>query len=157
MQYKSNIYFDADTFVIGNIDELFKVHHRLSDDKYRIGVTRDIRFGKWRETFNMGLFVIKPNFEEYLNLIKLMNDETLKYEFAMSEQAFLNVIYKDKWLEIGFEYNVNLAAYFHQRKYWNERESNIRVIHYTLEKPWKCSKRYDKVCAKWKNFNISIS
>jgi glycogenin glucosyltransferase len=67
----------------------------------------------------------------------------------MSEQGFLNVFYKDQWFEIGFEYNANLAVYSQQRKYWDEREGNISVIHYTMSKPWEYGYTYKAVCDFW--------
>jgi lipopolysaccharide biosynthesis glycosyltransferase len=72
----------------------------------------------------------------------------------MSEQGFLNVLYKDQGFEIGFEYNANVAAYSEKRDYWNSREHNISVIHYTLGKPWKCGDEYKPVCDLWRNFKI---
>jgi cathepsin B len=35
-----HIYFDADTFVIGNIDELFMINQKLNGETYKIGVTQ---------------------------------------------------------------------------------------------------------------------
>jgi glycogenin glucosyltransferase len=158
VEYDSVIYFDSDTYVIRNINYLFTVHEQLSYEsetgKYRIGVTKDIRDGLWQSTFNMGVFVIKPNTTEYERLVKLKDDTNFKFETAMSEQGFLNVLYKDMWLEIGFEYNANLAVYSQQRKYWDERERNISVIHYTMNKPWECGAEYKPVCNLWGSYRI---
>jgi alpha-N-acetylglucosamine transferase len=151
-EYKSVVYFDSDTFVINNIVSLLEVYKRINNT-YKIAVTKDIRGGKWMNTFNMGVFSIKPNRSEFNRLIQLKSDKNLKFETKMSEQGFLNVVYKNKWFDFGFENNANLAVYSQKRKFWDENESKINVIHYTMNKPWDCSARYIKICDKWKNFD----
>jgi lipopolysaccharide biosynthesis glycosyltransferase len=132
-EYQSCVYFDLDCLVIRNIDHLFNVHKLFDPIRHRIGVTRDISSGKWLDTFNMGVFVIKPDQTEFKKLTKLKNDNSVKFNTIMSEQGFLNRVYNNKWYEIGFEYNANLAAYDQKRQYWDEREKNISVIHFTLK------------------------
>jgi glycogenin glucosyltransferase len=155
VEYESAVYFDSDVFVIKKIDHLLQVHKKFNDSLHRIGVTRDIREGSWRSTFNMGVFVVKPNVAEFERLIKLKEDGSVRFETAMSEQGFLNEVYKDKWFEIGFEYNANLAAYSDQRKYWDEREKGISVVHFTMSKPWSCSGNYRTICDYWENFKLN--
>jgi len=151
-QYKAHIYFDSDTFIVGNIDDLLVSYHKLNDDNYRLGVTRDIKASVWLETFNMGVFVIKPSVEEFKRLIMLKENPEFEFETAMSEQGFLNVVYEKKWYEIGFKYNANLAVYTQQHDFWKRRESNIRVIHYTMKKPWACDDSYHLVCEIWQKY-----
>ena len=152
-EYEANIYFDSDTFVIGNIDEFLNLYKKFKYPEHKIGVTRDIRAGQWQTTFNMGVFIIKPNRTEYNYLLGLKNDSNFKFETTMSEQGFLNEAYKNQWYEIGFENNANLAVYSQKPDYWSVRSSNITVIHYTMEKPWSCGGVYKKVCALWENFS----
>jgi hypothetical protein len=95
-QYKAHVYFDSDTFIVGNIDDLLASHRKLDNEKYRLGVTRDIRASVWQETFNMGVFVVKPSLDEFNRLMALKANRNFKFETAMSEQGFLNVVYKDK-------------------------------------------------------------
>ena len=128
------------------------LHKNFEIGKHKIGVTRDIRYGKWQTTFNMGVFVIKPNRTEYKHLIGLKNDESFKFETKMSEQGFLNEVYKNQWYEIGFENNANLAVYSQKRDYWSIRSDNISIVHFTMQKPWSCGGVYKKVCESWKNF-----
>jgi alpha-N-acetylglucosamine transferase len=148
IEYEAIYYFDSDTFVIGNIDSFLNTHENFNSS-IKIGVTRDISASVWKSTFNMGVFVIKPNKEEFVRLIKLKNDPNFLFETAMSEQGFLNVAYKDQWYEIGFENNANLAVYSQKPEYWKERESKINVIHYTMNKPWQCGNEYKAVCQLW--------
>ena len=153
-EYKSLLYFDSDTFVIKNINNLLNSFQYLNDS-LRIGCTRDIRSGKWQSTFNMGIFTIKPNKTEYERLIRLKDDQNLKFETKMSEQGFLNVVYQNQWYDFGFIYNANLAVYSELNNYWREYENNISVIHYTIKKPWACSNKYKIVCDKWRLFKTN--
>lgn len=151
-EYEANIYFDSDTVVVGNIDAFLSLYKNFVSGKHKIGVTRDLRYGKWQTSFNMGVFVIKPNRTEYEYLIGLKNDESFKFETKMSEQGFLNEVYKNKWYEIGFENNANLAVYTQKKDYWLERENDIKIIHFTMQKPWSCGGVYQKVCALWEKY-----
>ena len=158
VQYESVLYFDSDCLVVRDIEPLFALHKQLHSSanpqsKYHLGVTRDIRASKWQETFNMGVFVLRPNLAEYARLIQLKNDANFKFETTMSEQGFLNVVYKNQWLEIGFENNANLAVYSQLPDYWKAREANISVIHYTMEKPWDCGNTYKPVCDIWRKIS----
>ena len=151
-EYEANIYFDSDTFVIGNIDELLNIYQSFKTDRHKIGVTRDIRAGLWQRTFNMGVFVVKPNKTEYKYLLDLKNDDDFKFETTMSEQGFLNEVYKNQWYEIGFENNANLAFLTEKPDYWWARSNEINIIHFTLQKPWSCGGVFKKVCELWVNF-----
>jgi alpha-N-acetylglucosamine transferase len=153
-EFESCIYLDLDCLVVGNIDHMFRVHNSFDFNKHKIGVSRDIMGGQWLDSFNMGVFVVKPNQTELERLIKLKNDENFKFDTPMSEQGFLNEAYKNQWYEIGFEYNANLAAYSQTRKYWDERAKNISVIHFTLNKPWDCGDEFKDLCDIWRNAPI---
>jgi alpha-N-acetylglucosamine transferase len=148
-EYESCVYFDLDCLVIRNIDHMFKVHKSF-DSKHKIGVSRDIN-GDWLDSFNMGVFVVKPNQTEFERIVQLKNDNNFKFNTFWSEQGLLNEVYKNQWYEIGFEYNANLAAYPQARKYWDERAKNISVIHFTLNKPWACGDEFKDLCDIWRN------
>ncbi len=152
IEFKGIVYFDSDSFVIKNIDNLLNIYQKINDN-YKIAVTKDIRGGSWQETFNMGIFSIRPNKNEFKRLINLKQDPNVTFETSMSEQGFLNVVYKNQWYEIGFHNNANLAVYSQQRNYWDENEKNISVIHYTMNKPWSCSQEYINVCTLWSKFD----
>jgi lipopolysaccharide biosynthesis glycosyltransferase len=104
----------------------------------------------------MGVFVIKPSRKEYDRLIELKENENVKFETALSEQGLLNVVYENKWFEIGFEYNANLAVYTQLREFWKQREGFINVIHFTMIKPWQnksCSEfYYQRLCNLWNRY-----
>ena len=151
-EYTSVVYFDSDTLVVNNIEPLLNIHKQLDKENKKIACTKDIRDGQWQDTFNMGVFSIRPNQTEFERLIKMKSENKVHFETAMSEQGFLNVVYKNKWLEFGFENNANLAVYSQKKEYWTQSEQNINVIHYTMNKPWACSTEYIQVCNKWIEF-----
>lgn len=143
--YKLLLYLDSDTLVLSSIDHLLQ----LELGSKRIAVARDFGDGLWRTTFNMGVFVIRPNSSEYSRLLSLQQDSSIVFETTMCEQGFLNVIYKDSWEDLGFQNNANLAVYSQNRTYWDEHQSSIHIVHYTMNKPWDCSDEYRVPCSWW--------
>ena len=143
--YKSLLYLDSDTFVLRSIDDLLQTN--LGNKQ--IGVARDYGAGKWRPTFNMGVFLIHPNAGEHERLLKLQMSGTIQFKTTMAEQGFLNEVYKNQWYDIGFEHNANLAIFSQDRSYWDKHESDIRIVHYTMNKPWRCSREYRRPCSWW--------
>ena len=155
IEYTANYYFDSDTFVIRNIDNYLAIHQTFNSSLHKIGCTRDIYAGIWISGFNMGVFVIKPNQTEYYRLLNLKSDPNFYFDEAQAEQGFLNVVYKNLWYEIGFENNANLAVYSLKRDYWDNKTNFINIIHYTMEKPWKCSDVYKAPCDLWIRSNFT--
>ena len=146
--YETVIFLDADTFVLNNgLDKL--IHMDLQGKP--IGVTKDIRERKWVHTFNSGVMKIHSSMAEHNRLVQLLNSG-MKFEYVMSDQGFLNEVYKDNWHEIGFINNANLALYAFQREFWDKhKQKDINVIHFTIQKPWNCKAkgRYGPICALW--------
>ena len=152
-EYKAHYYFDADTLVIRNVDNFLKIHENFDPEIHKIGCTGDIWKGFWKSTFNMGVFVLQPNKTEFNRLVALKNDPDFKFEVGWSEQGFLNAVYKNLWYNIGFENNANLAVYAEKRDFWDANANFIRVIHYTIPKPWSCSDEYKGPCDLWRASN----
>ena len=152
-EYESVVYFDSDVLVINDIEPLLNVYKHIDNQNLKIACTKDIRAGIWQDTFNMGVFSIRPDKNEFKRLIEMKSDSSIHFETSMSEQGFLNVVYKNKWFEFGFEFNANLAVYSQQKEFWNKHETNISVVHYTMNKPWSCSDEYIQVCKKWIDFS----
>ena len=148
--YDTVLFLDADTFVQGPIDDLLKMD--LHGKK--IGVTKDIRDKRWVETFNSGVMLLHPSLIDYEFLMQKLMDETFEFEYIMSDQGFLNAVYKDNWHEIGFIYNANLALYQFKRDFWDQHKlEDIRIFHYTMQKPWRCNPNgpYGPICKLWIN------
>ena len=116
---------------------------------------RDYARSQWRQGFNMGVFVVRPDLLEYARLKRLQKFGVIAFETAMAEQGFLNVVYRDIWEELPFAYNANLAIYAQDREYWDNNINIVRIIHYTMTKPWACDAHYAPVCAIWLHANAS--
>jgi hypothetical protein len=145
--YDRVIFLDADSFPQNSLDGL--IHMDLQGKA--VGVTKDIRQGTWVETFNSGVLLLHPSIPEFQRLLQLLGSG-LVFDYVMSDQGFLNEVYKDNWHEIGFVYNANLALYRFQRAFWDSHKlEDINIIHYTMSKPWKCSPTgtYGPICQIW--------
>jgi hypothetical protein len=145
--YDTVLFIDADTFVQNSVDDLINMDLQGKT----IGVTKDIRNKQWVETFNSGVLLLHPDENEFDRLIKLLRSG-LVYDYIMSDQGFLNEVYKDDWHEIGFLNNANLALYRFKREYWDQHTlEDINIIHYTMQKPWKCKPNgpYGPICKIW--------
>jgi glycogenin glucosyltransferase len=143
--YDRVVYMDSDAFCIGNISSMLS----MDISSRPIWAARDIRAAQWQESFNMGVFMIKPNASEFKFLLKQKDDPSIEFETAMAEQGFLNVVYRDNWGDIGFTNNANLAAYVQDRQLWDRVSDQINVIHFTMQKPWDCGGEYREICQKW--------
>ena len=143
--YDRVLYMDSDALVIGNIDGLLRLELHGS----KIGASRDFSAGAWLPTFNMGVFLIEPSEAEYEQLLQLQRDPKIQFHTTMSEQGFLNVVYEGNWTDLGFEHNANLAVYSQGKDFWESHADNIKIVHYTMSKPWACSSEYSKPCSLW--------
>ncbi len=147
--YEKVVFLDADTYPQNSIDDLINMDLQGK----AVGVTKDIRDRKWVDTFNSGVLLLHPNEEEYKRLIELLYSG-IQFDFIMSDQGFLNEVYKDNWHEIGFVNNANTALYRFKREFWDEHKpEDINIIHYTMKKPWKCKRndQYKAPCDVWLN------
>jgi hypothetical protein len=120
---------------------------------------------------------IVPEFAK-LSLLKVKKKKNSPKKFpqlhpstTMSEQGFLNVVYEKQWFDIGFENNANLVVYKRANEYWRDRSNAIRVIHFTMVKPWSCDwvwggdgsrwwwrwkRDYERPCNVWRDFDHCI-
>lgn len=147
--YERLVFLDADTYPRASIDHLLTMDLQGKP----IGVTKDIRDRKWVHTFNTGVLLLNPNLAEHTRLVQLLHSG-MKFEYIMSDQGFLNEVYGSNWHEIGFVNNANLALYRFQREFWDQHPiEDINIIHYTMQKPWKCKSKgpYGPICDIWIN------
>lgn len=148
--YDTILFIDADTLVQNSLDSLINMDLQGK----AIGVTKDIRERKWVHTFNSGVLLLHPSEQEFDRLHALLYSG-IEFEYVMSDQGFLNEVYKTNWHEIGFVNNANLALYKFQRQFWDQHKlEDINIIHYTMQKPWKCRTggQYGPICKLWINF-----
>ena len=151
VMYTTVLYLDADTLVVRSMDAILNTP--LGSSFMAAG--RDYAAGQWRQGFNMGVFVVRPDRLEFARLKRLQKFGVIAFETAMAEQGFLNVVYRDTWVELPFAYNANLAIYAQDRAYWDKNIATVHIIHYTMTKPWACDAHYAPVCAIWLHANAS--
>ena len=153
LEYRKILYLDSDVVAISNIDHLldFDLHGE------KIAVARDFASGKWLPTFNMGVFLCEPNLSEYEYLLMQQSNSSVHFDVQMSEQGFLNVLYRDRWADLGFINNANLAVFSQDRQYWDAHADQINIIHYTMSKPWECTDEYMQVCRIWQGLTKNSS
>lgn len=147
--YDRVVFVDADTYPRASLDHLFTMDLQGKP----VGVTKDIRDRKWVQTFNSGVLLLHPTVEEHNRLVALLRSG-MEFDYVMSDQGFLNEVYKDNWHEIGFVNNANLALYRFQRDFWDQHKlEDINIIHYTMSKPWNCGSKgpYGPICDVWIN------
>ena len=125
----SLVYLDADTLVRRNFDELFHL-------PYNFAAVQDV----WRDSrgfgvsFNAGVMVLRPStsvFEDMKQKIHVAN-----FPLTMAEQAFLNLYFAGNGLRLPYIYNGNLAIKSRSPVLWEAMKPEIRIVHYTLTKPF---------------------
>jgi len=129
---KSIVYLDADTLVKRNFDELFDIPFVFSASPDVYMDHRGFTIG-----FNAGVLAIKPDskvFDDMLTKIYLDN-----YRHDEAEQGFLNLYYGQQVVRLPHMYNGNLAIKSKGRKYWDAIQDQMRVVHFTLTKPFDMS------------------
>ncbi|KAI5785523.1 nucleotide-diphospho-sugar transferase [Peziza echinospora] len=84
--------------------------------------------------FNSGVVLLRPNMEEYRNLIKKVSDPTF-HSPEDADQAFLNVYYQFRYFGLPYKYNLNLVMYQYHRKAWDALWDEAVFVHFTTKKP----------------------
>mmetsp|Transcript_27852 Transcript_27852/g.58830 ORF Transcript_27852/g.58830 Transcript_27852/m.58830 type:complete len:837 (+) Transcript_27852:51-2561(+) len=136
--YKTLLYLEPETLVRNSLDQLLQTD--LGEKQ--IGASRDYSEGRWLSTFDDGIFLIYPNGTEYQRLLRLVDP-------WMAESGFLNMVYKQEWFDIGFEHNADVEIVHQHGSFWNSHKNDIRIVHYTFHKPWKCSDECGTPCSWW--------
>ncbi|KAF9467696.1 nucleotide-diphospho-sugar transferase [Collybia nuda] len=129
MNIEQAIYLDADTLVRRNFDELF-------DLPFNFAAVPDIYGDKrgFTVNFNAGVLVLRPS-SEVLDVMK-EKIETADFPLDQAEQSFLNLFFSANALRLPYEYNANLAIKKSSPTMWEGMKEEIRVVHYTLVKPF---------------------
>ena len=138
---KSAVYLDADTHVRRNFDELFELPFifAASPDVY----TDDRGFSF---QFNAGVMAFKPDSNVFADMLSKI--ESAHFSHLEAEQSYLNLYYGSQVLRLPHVYNGNLAIKSRAAPYWNAIQEQLRVIHYTLVKPFNHKLRCTKETCK---------
>ncbi|CCM03928.1 uncharacterized protein FIBRA_06080 [Fibroporia radiculosa] len=123
------VYLDADTLVLRNFDELFSL-------PYNFGAVPDVYIDKMGFSlgFNAGVLFLRPSRAVFLDMLAKI--ETASFNAHEAEQAFLNHYYGAEALRLPYAYNANLAIKMRQPDLWADLKREMRIVHYTLVKPF---------------------
>ena len=156
--YQTLVFLDADTLVLRSVSHLL----RLQMGNHSIAASAQTWYGVY-EGFNTGVFVIHPDRHEYERLLSIQQDPSMQFDTSWADQGFLNVVYKDKWMDLGFTNNALVWMSWQNHGYWMRRYAAINIIHFTGAKPWACfpdvftewvtapSAYYTEVCQVWRD------
>lgn len=125
------VMLDLDTLVIKNFEELFNV----LPDPFKFAATPDNFYGKYTFDINAGIFVCKPDRAEFESLLVARNASASMLNADWAEQGFLNYHYKLTMIRLPITYNGNTAIHKHSQAEWNRLLPDLRIIHYTTDKP----------------------
>lgn len=128
MGIDSLVYLDADTLVVHNFDEIFEL-------PYTFGAVPDV-FGNrgFILEFNAGVLFVRPDSRVFRAMLEALPKARYPPEFA--EQAFLNQFFSSSVVRLPYIYNGNLAYKSRSPRMWEGIKGNLRVIHYTVAKPF---------------------
>lgn len=126
---KSIVYLDADTLVRRSFDELF-------DLPFLFAASTDVYLDErgFSIGFNAGVLAIKPDSKVLDDMLtKIYRDD---YKHNEAEQGFLNLYYGQQVVRLPHVYNGNLAIKTKSRTYWDAIQDQMRIVHFTLTKPF---------------------
>ena len=136
---KSIVYLDADTLVRRNFDELFDIPFVFSASPDVYLDNRGFSIG-----FNAGVLAIKPNSTVFDDMISKISSRDYKHNDA--EQGFLNLYYGQQAIRLPHVYNGNLAIKTKSRQYWDAIQDQMRIVHFTLTKPFDIAPKCGDSC-----------
>ena len=139
---KSVVYLDADTLVKRNFDELF-------DIPFAFAATPDVYLDNrgFVIGFNTGVMAFKPNSKVFDDMVTKISRND--YGHGEGDQGFINAYYSQQAIRLPHVYNGNLAVKSKGRKYWDAIQDQMRIVHFTLTKPFDMAPRCgdgDAVC-----------
>ena len=156
-QFDRILYVDSDVLAIRDITPILRTPMR---EGVYLAATQDMRGSKayaWAETFNCGVMVIRPSRIEYNRLLNLLRLDKVPYERVMSEQGFLNAVYPGQAASrLALGDGANLATFAYSRPDWDRAWPEMRLIHYTMSKPWACRPPYLPICSLWRDVNATL-
>ncbi|KAF8881563.1 glycosyltransferase family 8 protein [Infundibulicybe gibba] len=128
---ESAVYLDADMLVRRNFEELF-------DSPFTFAAVPDVFLPGnpkgFTISFNAGMLVLRPSTEVFNLMASEL--ETAEFPLGDAEQSFLNLFFGSKALRLPYSYNANLAIKTRSPAMWDGLKKDMRIIHYTLNKPF---------------------
>lgn len=131
------VYIDADCLVTGNFDELFRL-------PWPFAAVPDVWTTSlgWLTEFNAGVMFVRPDSAFFNAMLEDLG--RARYPRAAAEQSFLNQYFASDVVRLPYVYNGNLAIKARAPSVWQGIRDEMRIIHYTLVKPF-VSKKWSAV------------
>lgn len=131
------VYIDADALALRNFDELFSL-------PFAFAATPDVYTDArgFTTNFNAGVMFLRPDSGLFRAMLDALPDA--RYPHTMAEQAFLNQYFATDAVRLPYAYNGNLALKERSPHVWSGIQSEMRIIHYTLIKPF-ITKKWETV------------
>ncbi|EDV21216.1 uncharacterized protein TRIADDRAFT_30669 [Trichoplax adhaerens] len=127
-EFSKAVFLDADTLVIGNIDDLFT--------RPELSAAPDVG---WPDCFNSGVFVYKPSMQTYQTIVAF----ALQFgSFDGGDQGLLNEFFNtwatsDINTHLPFTYNMTATSAYWYAPALNRFSKDIKVVHFIgALKPW---------------------
>jgi inositol phosphorylceramide glucuronosyltransferase 1 len=127
---KRLVYLDADTLVLRHFNELFSSPFNFAAVQDVYGVSSSRGFSVM---FNAGVLAIQTSTAVFEDMKQKI--ETAKFPLGEAEQAFLNLYFGSKVLNLPYVYNANLAIKARSPALWEAMKDELRIVHYTTHKP----------------------
>ncbi|KAJ7284179.1 glycosyltransferase family 8 protein [Mycena rebaudengoi] len=127
----SAVFLDADTLVRRNFDELFDSPFGFAavPDVYGAGDAHGFRL-----TLNTGVMAFTPSSRVLESMRAAL--EVAVFPLGEADQAFLNLYFGGTCMRLPYIYNANLAIKARSPTLWARLKDEIRIVHYTLLKPF---------------------
>lgn len=134
---KTAVYLDADTIVRRNFDEIW-------DLPFEFGAVPDIWVGDpgFTAGFNAGILFFHPSTEIFKDMLSKL--ETTKFRLMDAEQSYLNHYFGAQSVRLPYAYGGNLAIKERSPEVWDAIQADMRIVHYTLVKPFESSAKCPK-------------
>jgi lipopolysaccharide biosynthesis glycosyltransferase len=145
--YEQIAYLDADMIVVKNIDELLYEDHQFAAapnfyQKYERQTDIPPYQYKLVETnfstkdFSAGMFVLRPDEATFKSLMHWKDQPRESHEDDVTDQGLLNKLFGSQFTLLDPTYNMSRRCFQVWREKWDELNPSIKIIHYTVEKPW---------------------
>lgn len=144
-QFERVVWLDSDMIVIKPLVGLFYIQHPFA-------ACRNFAPGDSITApgldLNSGMLSVKPSFPEFVRLLQLMMVKT-GYDTHCGEQSFFSSIYAASMLELPWVFNAQITICYFEPDWWYRHDDEIRVIHYTVIKPWTLTKKLARKKMRW--------
>ena len=135
---KTAIYIDGDTIVQNNFDELWSL-------PYNFAAVPDVQMDKrgFTLSFNAGMMFLRTSSEVFDDMLSKIG--TARYIREDAGQGFLNMYFATQAIRLPYIYNGNVAIKKKSLEVWGSLREDMRIIHYTIAKPFLFEKEYHRV------------